>query len=134
MINSRAKLWQVLSAWLCLVATFLLFAPLIGAAWDGHAAACCAGDHCPVSEHHSSKAPAHGAACEHQTGGLTACTMDCCQNVEHLMLVALAFIVPDGTIVPKPDLTNFAEPATGAMNFLSSLEVLSPPPRVLTNT
>jgi len=130
LIESGTKRSQLLSAWFCLVAALLLFAPLAGAAWSAHAAACCAGDHCPIPEHHHSKAPAHSAACEHQAGGLTACTMSCCQNAEHVMLAAPAFVMPDGTSLPEPDFKKSAEPVAAANHFLRSLEVLSPPPRL----
>src|ERR1700674_4926193 len=104
--KSVTKRSRVFFAWFCLVAAFLLFAPFAGAAWSAHAAACCTGDHCPIPEHHHSKAPAHGADCKHQTGGMTACTMSCCQNAEHVMLVAPVFVVPVGPLLPKPELTN----------------------------
>src|ERR1700688_1914295 len=108
LIESDTKRSQVFSAWFCLVATLLLFAPLAKAAWSAHAAACCSGDHCPIPEHHHSKGPAHGADCEHQTGGIAACTMSCCQNAEHIMLVAMAFVVPDGNLLLEPGLTSSA--------------------------
>jgi hypothetical protein len=129
LIESGTERSRVLSAWFCLVAALLLFAPLVGAAWSAHTAACCTGDHCPIPEHHHSKVPAHGADCEHQAGGLTACTMSCCQSAEHMMLMATAFVVPDGTSLPEPDVTNSAEPVAAANHSLGSLEVLSPPPR-----
>jgi hypothetical protein len=88
-----------------LVAALLLFAPLAGTAWNAHAAACCTGEHFPIPEHHHSKAPTHGADCEHQTDGMTACTMSCCHNTDHVMLMASAFVVPAGASLPKPDLT-----------------------------
>jgi hypothetical protein len=117
-----------------LVAALLLFAPLAGAAWTAHAAACCTGDHCPIPEHHHSKTPAHGADCEHQAGGMSACTMNCCHNADHLILAAPAFVMPNGTSLPKPDLASSAKRAAGTNNFSCSLEVLSPPPRLTTNT
>jgi hypothetical protein len=48
------------------------------------------------------------------------------------MLVAPVFVVPAGTLLPKPELTNSAEPVTGANDFPRYLEVLSPPPRLST--
>jgi hypothetical protein len=132
LIDSRTKRSQLFSAWFCLAAALLLFAPLAGAAWNAHAAACCTGDHCPIPEHHHSKAPTHDAECEHQTGGMTACTMSCCQNADRVILLAPAFVMPDGTSLPKPDMTNSAKRAAAANDFLRSLEVLSPPPRMST--
>jgi hypothetical protein len=130
LLTSRTKRSQVIAAWFCLVAALLLFAPLAGAAWTAHAAACCTGDHCPIPEHHHSKTPAHGADCEHQAGGMSACTMRCCQNTDHIMLIAVAFVLPDGTLLPEPDLASSAKRVTGTNNFPRSLEVLSPPPRL----
>jgi len=132
LIECGKKRSQVLAAWFCLVAALLLFAPLAGAARSGHAAACCTNDHCPIPEHHHSKTPAHGSDCEHQTGGMTACTMSCCQSADHVMLIVPAFVVPDGTSLPEPDLANSVEPVAAANHFPRSLEVLSPPPRLST--
>jgi hypothetical protein len=130
LIESGKKRSQVLAAWFCLAAALLLFAPLAGAAWRAHAAACCTGDHCPIPEHHHSKTPAHGSDCEHQTGGMTACTMSCCQNADHIMIAAPAFVMPDGTLLAEPDVTNSTEPVAAANHLPRSIEVLSPPPRV----
>src|ERR1700693_6578137 len=129
LMKSSTNRSQILAAWFYLAAVLLLFAPLAGAVWSAHAAACCSGDHCPIPEHHHSKTPAPGADCDHRAGGMTACTMNCCQKTEHAMVVAPAFVVPAGTSLPKPDFTNSAEPVTGTNNFLRSLEVVSPPPR-----
>src|ERR1700731_1472765 len=132
LLTSRTKRSQVIAAWFCLVAALLLFAPLAGAAWTAHAAACCTGDHCPIPEHHHSKTPAHGADCEHQAGGMSACTMSCCHNADHVILAAPAFVMPNGASLPKADLTDSEELTAGANHFLRSLEVLSPPPRIST--
>jgi hypothetical protein len=129
LIDPGTKRSKVFPAWFCLVAALLLFGPLAGAAWTAHAAACCTSDHCPIPEHHHPKAPAHDADCEHQTGGLSACRMSCCQNAEHVML-APVFVMPGETSLTKPDLKTSAEPVAGPTHFLRALEVLSPPPRL----
>jgi hypothetical protein len=49
------------------------------------------------------------------------------------MLMAVAFVLPDRTLLPKPDLASSAKRVTGTNNFPRFLEVLSPPPRLTIN-
>lgn len=130
--QKRLRMW---SAWVCLLAAVLLFAPVAGAAWNAHAAACCTGEHCPIPEHHHrSKAPQHDLNCEHQAGEMVACSMRCCQTVEHPLLTSLAFVLPGVALLYGPDgLTLLAQNAQ-AKEFPRSPEVLSPPPRLASIT
>lgn len=126
-----AKRSQVLSAWLCLLAAILLLAPLAGAAWSAHTAACCTGgDHCPIPQHHHSKAPQHSSDCEHQTGGMTACSMACCQNTERPLLTPLAFVLPVAASLAIPENVTAVASIVRPNTLPRSLEVLSPPPRL----
>jgi hypothetical protein len=118
-----------------LLATVLLFAPLAGAAWSAHAAACCTGDHCPIPEHHhSSKAPQQDSGCEHQAGDMMACSMNCCQSVEHAPLASLAFVLPGVALLAGPDGLTLLAQDPQAKQFPRSPEVLSPPPRLASIT
>jgi len=129
-LTSQKRL-RVASASVCLLATVLLFAPLAGAAWTAHAAACCTGDHCPIPEHHHrSKAPQHDLGCDHQAGDMMACSMNCCQTAEHPLLASLAFLLPDVALLSGPDGLTLLTHDPQAKEFPRSPEVLSPPPRL----
>ena len=116
------------------MAALLLFAPYAQAAWSAHAAACCAGDHCPIPEHHHSKqrstSPTHAQDCEHQAADAMAdCSMSCCEKTERTLLAAMTFLLPSNTAITANDHVSAAAPALPINTFVRSLEVLSPPPR-----
>jgi hypothetical protein len=128
-VTPAAKRSQVLSGCFCLLAMVLLFAPLAGAAWSAHAAACCTGNHCPIPEHHHSKAPQHPSDCAHQMGDVTACSIRCCQSADHPLLASMVFILPLATSWIRPQHATAAAPALQPNIFPRSVEVLAPPPR-----
>jgi heme A synthase len=130
-VSTRSqKRLRVSFAWTCLLAAVLLFAPLAGAAWSAHAAACCTGDHCPIPEHHHrSKAARQDSNCEHQAGGMMACSMNCCQTVEHPLLASLAFVLPAGALLAGPGGLDLVAQDLQAKEFPRFPEVISPPPR-----
>jgi hypothetical protein len=128
------KQLRVISAWCCLLAALLLFAPYAEAAWSAHAAACCTGDHCPIPEHHHSKnrapAPTHAQDCEHYAGdAMSDCSISCCEKTERMLLAAMTFVLPPNTVVTASDNFPAAAPVLQVNNFLRTIEVLSPPPR-----
>src|SRR5450432_1017734 len=127
--NSTNRL-RAISAWCCLLAALLLFAPYAQAAWSAHAAACCTGDHCPIPEHHHSKAPVHGADCEHQTAGMSDCSMRCCQSSDHPLVAPVAFVLPVPASLVIPDGAATAAPVLRLNGLPRSSEVLSPTPRL----
>jgi hypothetical protein len=134
MRETSQKRLRAISAWCCLLATLLLFAPYAEAAWSAHAAACCTGDHCPIPEHHHSKNrvpfPTHTQDCEHQAGdSMSNCSMSCCEKTERMLLAAMTFVLPLITVVTASDDFSAAAPVLQVNNFLRSIEVLSPPPR-----
>lgn len=124
-----AKRPQLLSACFCLLATVLLFAPLAGAAWSAHAAACCTGNHCPIPEHHHSKTPQDPTDCAHQMDDVTACSIRCCQNADHPLLASMVFVLPLAGSWVGPEHVTAAAPARQLNVFPRSIEVLAPPPR-----
>jgi hypothetical protein len=134
MIATSQKRLRVISAWCCLLATLLLFAPYAEASWSAHAAACCTGDHCPIPEHHHSNnrapVPTHARDCEHQAGdAMLDCSMNCCEKTERMLLAAMTFVLPSNTLVTASDTLSAAAPAVQVNRFVRSIEVLSPPPR-----
>jgi hypothetical protein len=134
MSSKSANRIKAISAWCCLLAALMLFAPYAQAAWSAHVAACCTGDHCQISEHHHSKnrapAPTHTQDCEHQAGdAMLNCSMSCCEKTERTLLAAMAFVLPSNMAVTAPDDFSAAAPALHLNDFVRSIEVLSPPPR-----
>ncbi len=123
---------RIVAARVCLFAAVALYAPLAGAAWSVHAMACCAGDHCPIAQHHHQKKQASPHAemdCGHDMGEMMNCSMSCCQNSEKPLVTAVAFVLPPVAF------TSAAVSVVDVAEDLQSLEIprsikpLSPPPR-----
>ncbi|MDP9146880.1 MAG: hypothetical protein M3N22_04430 [Acidobacteriota bacterium] len=119
----------VLGAWFCLFAAILLFAPLAEAAWTARAAACCTKDHCNIPQHHHSQQPEVAAECDHHDTGLMPCAMNCCQETERALNIAIAFVLPSVTTLTAPAVTGAAVQDLQTVNYARTLDVLSPPPR-----
>lgn len=119
-------------ATVCLFAVVLLYAPLGGAAWSLHSAACCTSGQCPIKGHQHKQPPAaseHPMDCGHEMPGLTPCSMSCCQNPDRPALASVVFVlpVPVGAFNSKTS-ERFAAPLVYLGSPLS-IEPLSPPPR-----
>jgi hypothetical protein len=116
-----------------LLAVVLLYAPLAGAVWVGHAMACCTGDHCNIHEHHHRKAaPADAGShldCGHNMSGLMACSMSCCQDPDKPMVSAFAFVLPSLTLSDAPMLVARTAEAARSIAIPRTIEPLAPPPR-----
>jgi hypothetical protein len=121
--------WRIFSAWCCLAAAVLLLAPLAQAAWSAHAAACCTKDHCPIPQHHHSKSPEETADCDHESVGITPCSMSCCEKSDHALLTTGVFVMTKAVSFTNSVRQVAAVTLTQTKNLPSSLEVLSPPPR-----
>jgi hypothetical protein len=62
--------------------------------------------------------------------GMMACSMSCCHDSERSMVSGIAFVLPSAVVVTAPiEFKSPIEPAK-LLNFLRSLEPLSPPPRL----
>ena len=123
----------IISASLCLLAVVLLYAPFAVAAWPARSMACCTEDHCPIPEHHHRKAPAAPSTaedCGHNMSGLTACTMSCCHPNDHPLVVSIAFLLPSLASVPVPIAVTRSPAWRNQLEFSSSAEPPSPPPRL----
>jgi len=123
-----------LFAMLCLVAVVLLYAPLGGAAWSLYTAACCTAGQCPIHGNQPSHAPAapkQAMDCGHDMPAMTQCSMSCCQHPDRPVIAPVIFVLPAPLAVSA--LTNFDRfaPRSGARSAVSSIEPLSPPPRIL---
>jgi hypothetical protein len=116
-----------------LLAVALLYAPLAGAVWAGHAMACCTGDHCNIPEHHHRKAAPADADlhldCDHNTSGLMACSMSCCQDTDKAVVTAVSFVLPSLTFASSTMLVARAVEAARSIEIPRTIEPLAPPPR-----
>jgi len=130
--NRRSNSDAVLRAGLCLLAVALLYAPFAAAAYSARAADCCAGGHCPVSEHHPSKvpvAPSSPMDCGHAMAGMASCSVSCCQSLERPAVTPLAFLLPSpASPIVRAGATEFTT-ALKIIEIPRSLEPISPPPR-----
>jgi hypothetical protein len=125
--------FRVFAAWACLLAVASLFTPLAGAAWSASAMDCCTGDHCTIPEHHHRKAAAH-LDCDHDnSGGLTECSMSCCQDQDRPFATAMNFVMP---VLPDSSAAihvTRADNARGSIEIPRSVLPLLPPPRITTS-
>jgi len=127
------KRWRLISASICLLVVVLLYAPLAGAAWSSYQASCCTFYQCPIAGHHHQKtpaAPANQMDCGHDMPGMMACSVSCCHDSESSMVSAVAFVLPFTIVVVAPVGIRSPIEAAKPLDFLRSLEPLSPPPRL----
>src|SRR5882762_2783297 len=125
--------WRLISASICLLVVVLLYAPLAGAAWSSYQASCCTSEQCPIAGHHHQKtpaAPANQMDCGHDMPGMTACSISCCHDSESSMVSAVAFVLPSPAVVVALAGSKSPIEAPKSLDFLRSLEPLSPPPRL----
>jgi hypothetical protein len=95
--------------------------------------ACCTADHCNIPQHHHRKAPVGPASetdCGHDIGGLTACSMSCCQDPDKPVVTAMAFLLPPLAFTSAPMLVTRAAETAHSIEIPRSVQPLSPPPRV----
>src|SRR5260370_30832916 len=121
-----------LFASVCLFAVVMLHAPLAGAFWSSHGAACCTSDHCPIPAHHHRKAPAAPANdmdCGHDMPGMTAFTLSCCQNPDRPAVTPVLFLLPSSVNISGPATFESAINLSKPLHFSQSTHTLSPPPR-----
>jgi hypothetical protein len=133
-IVSSQQRKRIGAAWVCLLATVFLYAPLAAATWSAHAMACCTGDYCPIAaHHHRQKSPAPQRShmdCELNAGEMMNCSMSCCESSESPLVTAVAFVLPNlGTAIAPASVVSAAENAQ-AVSIPRSVKPLSPPPRL----
>lgn len=133
MAARRQNAWRSFFASFCLAALVLLYASLGGAAWSLYSAACCTTAQCPIKGHHHQHAPAapgHAMDCGHEMAGMSSCSMSCCQNPDRPALGAIVFVLPAPATVSVHVIFEPFIPLPSVLNFLRSIEPLSPPPRI----
>ena len=130
---SSQNRWRIVAAWVCLFAAVALYAPLAGGAWSAHAMACCAGDQCPIAQHHHQKKqplPHADIDCGHDMGEMMNCSMSCCQNLEKPLVTAVAFVLPDAEFASASSLVVGVAEVVQSLEIPRSVKPLSPPPRL----
>jgi hypothetical protein len=120
-------------ACICMLAVGLLYAPTAAVAWTARGRACCAADHCPVPEHHHSKAPARSEMpmdCGHDMSGMGACSMSCCHDSGRQLVTPMAFVLPSIASFSAPDAVITDVEMASPIETPKAFEPLSPPPRL----
>jgi hypothetical protein len=130
MFARQEKAQRKLGAYLCLLATMLLYAPLTALAWSASAMSCCDGDHCPLHQHDHQNTQKHAMDCGHESDEMTACSMDCCHTSEKATLTALTFVLPRPGIAADAVIITRASEVMQSSEIRSFPEPLSPPPRL----
>jgi hypothetical protein len=131
----RQNRHRFIAASICLLAVVLLYAPLAGAAWSSYQSSCCMSGQCKVPAHHHHKAPAAPANpmdCDHDghdMSGMMACAMSCCHDSERSLVTSIAFLLPPALAAAVPLAVTSSVELAKSVNFLRSIEPLSPPPR-----
>jgi hypothetical protein len=123
---------RVFGAWACLVAVALLWAPMLAAAWQADAMACCYGNMCPTHGHAKTgqQAPQTPVNCNHHgANGIADCSMSCAQETSPPLGASVIFVLPQPEILSQPSRILGAAPEFVAAKFVQSTEPLSPPPR-----
>jgi hypothetical protein len=121
---------RAFGAWVCLLTAIFLYAPLAGAAWSARSMACCTGDRCDIPQHHHRHQAADNQIdCGHDTTGMIACSMSCCQNTDTPVVTAVAFVLPrPAGVAQTARITRTIENAH-ASEIPRSIRPASPPPR-----
>src|SRR5215469_2981593 len=123
-----------LLAMLCLAAVALLYVPLGGAAWALYSGVCCtSGGQCPIHGYHHTQAPsgpAHAMDCGHDTPSGTPCSMSCCHHPERPAVTPVVFLLTAPFTLSGTIEFEGLGPVSGAGNTVTSIEPLSPPPRI----
>src|SRR5437016_5051007 len=121
-----------ISASICLLVVVLLYAPLAGAAWSSYQSSCCAPGQCAIPAHHHQKstaAPRNHTDCGHDMPGMMACTMSCCHDSDRSLVASIAFVLPPSAAVTAGAAIKSPIELARPLDFLRSIEPLSPPPR-----
>jgi hypothetical protein len=129
---ARQNRRRSISATICLLMVVLLYAPFAGAAWSSYQGACCMSGQCAIPAHHHQKtpeAPANHMDCGHDMAGMMACAMSCCHDSDRSVVASIAFVLPPPLAVASSAAIKSPIELARPLDFLRSIEPLSPPPR-----
>jgi len=135
-VNSRKQeSVRTVTAWLCLLAVALLYAPLAGAALLAHGLDCCVGGFCKIPEHHHHKSQPAASQdtapmdCGHEMSGMKSCSMSCCKDPTRPALIPGSFLLrPANFALAVGEVFALVQPAS-SLELSRFLKPLSPPPR-----
>jgi hypothetical protein len=130
---TRKSRTQRVSAFACLLALFLLYAPIANATLMTLTRACCSGDQCPIhGGHHAAPQQASAAMdCDHQHGhdaAMDACSMSCCHNETQAAVHANIFLLVAPASPPELAAADLASKLPPSLNVFFKSAPLSPPP------
>jgi hypothetical protein len=135
-VNSRKqRRVRTASAWLCLLAVALLYAPLAGAALLAHGLDCCVGGFCTIPEHHHHKSQPAASQdtapmdCGHEMSGMKSCSMSCCKDPARPALIPGAFVLPPANFVLVAAEVLWPVQPGSSLELSRLVKPLSPPPR-----
>ena len=132
-----------MGAWVCLLAAFLLWAPIWAMAFQASGMGCCTGSLCPAHGHpkadqatNQQSGPAENPMeCEQHGGrgqshhGAMKCSMSCCHESSEAPMAAAIFLLPETTTISLPAGSTAAPIEITATEFIQSIRPPSPPPR-----
>lgn len=126
------------AACVCLLAVFLLWAPLWATAFHAADMACCDGAMCPLHRHmpkkgtHEQAPPKEkSSTCEHHSKSAAMdCTIACCQSADSTITQAIVFVLPTPPVISTPLLTGISTTGVPVSVNSPSFDPASPPPRV----
>ena len=125
----REKAGRKVGAYLCLLATVLLYAPLAALACNVSSMTCCDGDRCPLHRHHQRDTHKHDMDSGHDSDEMTDCSMDCCHTSEKAALTMLTFVLPRLEIEAHTSILACAITILVSDEIRLAHEPLAPPPR-----
>ena len=136
LVNTKRQNWvRSATAWLCLLAVALLYAPMAGAALLAYGVDCCVGGFCNIPTHHHHKsqpAPTQDTApmdCGHDMSGMKSCTMSCCKDPARPALIPGAFVLPSASFAPATGEVLRPVQMARTLEISRFVKPLSPPPR-----
>ncbi|MGC1483431.1 MAG: hypothetical protein WA789_06525 [Candidatus Acidiferrum sp.] len=141
MSTKRQDRIRRISAWLCLLAATLLYAPLAGAAWMARNTDCCAGGYCPIAARHQHKqqiAPPQNSSpmdCGHDmngmggTGDTMSCSVSCCPDQARPALIPGTFLLPPASVALVSEEVSRPVQVKNSLELSRFVQPLSPPPR-----
>lgn len=123
---------RTFSAYVCIVATFFLYAPTLALAWSSVTMACCTGGECPIAAHHH-RAPEqkqHEGDCTHNSNNTLDCSMSCCQPEKSAAANSVNFLLPPVTAVVHLTNSNSKVEIGSVLEIQRFDEPVAPPPRI----
>jgi hypothetical protein len=125
-------------AWMCLIATALLWSPLWAVAWQSAQMGCCDRGMCLATEqakqhrHSAPLTPERSMTCEHQGGNeMSQCAMSCCQTESHVFVASIVFVLPAAPVLARSPYFVMPVTVSAQREILPSVAPPHRPPRLI---